>query len=423
MSEDYMRDEFQEEEEPSEESLEEVVASELEKTVLHPTDWTVETILNQIARARIDLNPRFQRREAWRDDRKSRFIESVILGFPIPQIVLAEVPRKKGSYVIIDGKQRLLSLIQFARGAENFIEIEGFRELRLQGLHVLTDLNRKYARDLQHDPRWQDYWTQFENRTIRTIVIRGWEDDTILYHIFLRLNTGSVQLSPQELRNALYPGQFAEFLDEYSGKSPALRKILKRREPDFRMRDAELLLRYYAFRVFLEQYQGSMKRFLDTTIDRLNKCWERKCTDDKVLQGYTSGEEAVRKMAEQFEYAVELTYAVFGDDAFQLWKQGEFVGRFNRAIFDVMLYHFWRDEVRKVLQSKSRRGAVKDAFVELCESRPDFIDATEVTTKSIQAVTTRLSLWTQKLKEVLGTDLPTPRLVKGESGRRRIEVK
>ena len=149
----------------------------------------------------------------------------------------------------------------------------------------------------------------------------------------------------------------------------------------------------------------------------------RKCTDDKVLQGYTSGEEAVRKMAEQFEYAVELTYAVFGDDAFQLWKQGEFVGRFNRAIFDVMLYHFWRDEVRKVLQSKSRRGAVKDAFVELCESRPDFIDATEVTTKSIQAVTTRLSLWTQKLKEVLGTDLPTPRLVKGESGRRRIEVK
>jgi len=411
---EYVVDEFYEEKEPAEENLERVVVSELARTVVHPTDWTVETILRQIARGRIDLNPMFQRREAWQDDRKSRFIESVILGFPIPQIVLAELPARKGGYVVIDGKQRLLSLIQFAQGADDFVEIRGFRELRLRGLQVLSDLNSRYARDIQCEPEWKDYWMQFENRTIRTIVIRGWEDDAILYHIFLRLNTGSVQLSPQELRNALYPGEFAKFLDEYSGESPALRKILKRQEPDFRMRDAELLLRYYAFRVFLEQYQGSMKRFLDTTMDRLNKCWAKKCTDNKVLQEYTSGEEAVRKLAEQFESAVELTYAVFGDNAFQLWKQRRFAGRFNRAVFDVMLYHFWRDEVRDVLQSESRREAVKNAFVDLCESHPDFVDATEVTTKSVRAVTTRLVLWTQKLKEVLGIDLPTPRLAKAD---------
>lgn len=78
------------------------------------TDWTTETILNQLARGNIQLNPRFQRREAWTQVRKSRFIESLFLGLPIPQLVLAEQRGRRGAYLVIDGKQRLLALRQFA---------------------------------------------------------------------------------------------------------------------------------------------------------------------------------------------------------------------------------------------------------------------------------------------------------------------
>ena len=77
------------------------------------TDWTVSTLLELINKGRVDLNPKMQRRDVWKNDKKSKFIESMILGIPIPQVILAERKDKKGSYLVIDGKQRLLSLIQF----------------------------------------------------------------------------------------------------------------------------------------------------------------------------------------------------------------------------------------------------------------------------------------------------------------------
>lgn len=86
---------------------------QLQNAVLWGTDWTAETIVSQIKKGRIELNPKFQRREAWDDKRKSAFIESLICGFPIPQIILAEGKTKNDPYIVIDGKQRLLSLRRF----------------------------------------------------------------------------------------------------------------------------------------------------------------------------------------------------------------------------------------------------------------------------------------------------------------------
>ena len=83
------------------------------EAVLWSTDWTTETIISQLKKKNIELYPSFQRRDAWGPDRKCRFIESIILGLPIPQIILAERKDKKGSYIVIDGKQRLLSIRQF----------------------------------------------------------------------------------------------------------------------------------------------------------------------------------------------------------------------------------------------------------------------------------------------------------------------
>ncbi|ECR7467479.1 DUF262 domain-containing protein, partial [Salmonella enterica] len=188
-----------------------------------------------------------QRRDAWDKSRKSNFIESLILGLPIPQLVLAERKEQRGAYIVLDGKQRLLSIRQFAaeKGDENY------ESLKLSGLEIRTDLKGKNLHDLKDDASYYNDVAAFENQPIRTVVIKNWPSEEFLYHVFLRLNTGSVQLAPQELRQALHPGPFVSFVDASAPDNEAIKNILKLKKPDFRMRDNELLLRFYALKNFL----------------------------------------------------------------------------------------------------------------------------------------------------------------------------
>ena len=87
--------------------------SKFNQAVIWGTDWTTETRARQLEKGNIDLNPSFQRRDAWSEQEKSRLIESLMLGFPVPPIILAENKQKKNSYLVIDGKQRLLSIRRF----------------------------------------------------------------------------------------------------------------------------------------------------------------------------------------------------------------------------------------------------------------------------------------------------------------------
>lgn len=118
----------------------------ISQAVVSATDWTTETIISQINKGNIQLNPRFQRRDAWENQRKSRFIESLILGLPIPQLVLAESKERRGSYIVIDGKQRLLSIRQFAAEPSDTVYQQ------LSGLSLRRDLQRRSLSDLRKDP-------------------------------------------------------------------------------------------------------------------------------------------------------------------------------------------------------------------------------------------------------------------------------
>ena len=122
---------------------------------------------------------------------------------------------------------------------------------------------------------------------------------------------------------------------------------------------------------------------------------------------WTEDEGEIREQADQFEQAVELVYEVFGtSDAFRKWKDGHFGNRFNRAVYDIMIFYFWRPEISEDIQRQA--PAVRQAFVELSESQPGFIDALESTTKSLAATFTRFSLWAETLNEVLEPDVPLP---------------
>lgn len=359
------------------------------QSVVSGTDWTAETIISQIDKGNIQLNPRFQRRDAWENKRKSSFIESLLLGLPIPQIVLAESATKRGSYIVIDGKQRLLSIRQFAAKPGD----ELFKPLRLTGLSIRTDLHLMTLEGLRADVQRADDVAAFENQPIRTVVVKNWGNEDFLYNVFLRLNTGSVPLSTQELRQALHPGPFLEFIDEASAESPGLRAVLKLKKPDFRMRDAELLTRWFAFQKFAPEYAGDLKRFLDTSCGNLNDMW-----------GDVS--EQLRSDLVEFEAAVATTFSVFRQNSFRKWTAQGWEGRFNRAIFDVMTYYFAKDDIRAAAEAKA--DEIQNAFKELCETDQDFLASIERTTKSIGATTTRLTTWARKLSELTGLDVRSP---------------
>jgi hypothetical protein len=379
-----------------EDDLDKPDLTKLNEAVVAASDWTAETIVRQLDRGNINLNPSFQRRDAWTVERKSKFIESLILGLPIPQLVLAENKNQKGSYVIIDGKQRLLSLRQFSAEAADPL----YTQLKLVGLEIRKDLVGKTLDDLEKDPSLADELRAFQNQTIRTVVIKGWPNESVLYLIFLRLNTGSLPLSTQELRQALHPGPFLEFVEEHSGKLHGLRVILKLTRPDFRMRDAELMVRYFAFRNFLTSYRGNLKTFLDNTCAKLNRDWKTFAN---------TAEFQLREM----EGAFEATFRIFSPDtAFRKWDGKKYERRFNRAIYDVMMFYFSEPSVSK--HALSARKVVETDFKALCESNLEFTKAIEATTKSLDATVNRLEIWGETLSKRLKVKLKIPRLQDGK---------
>lgn len=386
--------EFFEDENQSEndEDIGDVDQNDFSAAVVSANDWTTETLINQINKGNIQLNPDFQRRDAWDKKRKSKFIESLILGMPIPQVVLAESKDRRGSYIVLDGKQRLLSLRQFAAEAGDAV----FEQLKLTGLDIRSDLKGKSLNNLREELALFDDLSAFENQPIRTVVIKNWPNENFLYHVFLRLNTGSVPLSTQELRQALHPGEFVRFIDRMSGQSVALREILKLKKPDFRMRDTELLLRYFAFENYLDLYSGTLKVFLDVTCKKLNDDWD-------------GMQPVIETQLNSFEEAHTVIKNVFNKNRYKKWAGQNYESRFNRAIFDIMILSFNKAEVRQA--SVGREQDIENAFKDLCANNREFLSSIESTTKSLGATLARLSIWFQSLNNILGLNLHVPQMI------------
>lgn len=370
-----------------EEDITNLVSLDISSMAITGTDWTAETLVSQIQKGNIILNPDFQRRDAWTVRTKSRFIESLLLGLPIPQIILAEQKGKRGSYIVIDGKQRLLSLQQFVIGYEDG------RKLKLTGLEVKTQFNRKDYDDLSNGLACEEI-EAFNNQTIRTVVIKNWPSVEVLYLLFLRLNTGSVRLSPQELRQALYPGEFIKFVNEESAKSAEIQLMLNLKGPDFRMRDVEILIRYYAFKHYLLSYGGSLQAFLDHTCGELNKYWD---TEEKT----------VITEFDEMKKAICATREIFGPEkAFKKFKSGKYEEKYNRAVIDIMLYYFSQEDFRD--KALKKKDDVQKAFENCCTENMKFLASLETTTKSLSSVQCRFSTWGNVLNSVMNTKFAIP---------------
>ena len=308
--------------------------------------------------------------------------------------MLASNENQRGKFIVLDGKQRLLTILQFYGRSET-----QNNSFALKGLEFRPELNGFKHEHLENDPLFKSVLDALDNQTIRTTLIRNWHTESFLYKIFLRLNLESIPLSPQELRQALHPGDFINFLDDQSVKSQALRKIFKSKNPDFRMRDVELLLRYVAFHYFLSEYRSNLKAFLDMTCKELNKNWKKRAPD-------------IQDTVTQFEKAVQTSINIFGEkNVSRLWlsSSNTYRSQFNRAILDVMVFYFSDAIIRQ--SAEENKVVVEDAFKKLCSSNSSFREAIEGTTKNIRETHTRLSLWGRALLEVLDVEFNVPELV------------
>ncbi|MBY8344832.1 DUF262 domain-containing protein [Streptomyces sp. KC 17012] len=251
--------------------------------VSSPNDFNTLTINSFIDQGAIQT-PGFQRNYVWDVKRASKLIESLILGLPVPQVFLYEENRNK--FLVIDGQQRLLTVHFFMKGRfprkekrselrkvlnsgegltpDLLADDEFFTPFKLQLPKLPNGTPNRFSR-LTYETLG-DYQNQFNLRTIRNVIVKQVnpkDGDSSIFEMFNRLNTGGVNLNTQEIRASLYHSKFFENLFSLN-ENKEWRSILGTTDPDFRMRDIEIILRALSLNEGTDSYSGSMTSFINS---------------------------------------------------------------------------------------------------------------------------------------------------------------
>jgi hypothetical protein len=273
------------------------------KLVTQPYDYSIDQLTSHVEKGKILLiEVPYQREYVWDDSKASRLVESLLLNVPIPVCYFGE--NDDGTWEVIDGLQRVQSIVRFLKG-----------EFSLRGLSVLAELNGKKFRELPaRDQR------RIESRTLRFVVITEESHPDIKFDVFERLNTGAVKLLPQELRNCIYRGTFNDKLHELA-RNERFRSAIGR-EKDSRMRDEELILRFLALYANFPGYKPPVTQFLNEYM-RDNR---HDSLPVEVEQTFLNTMQAVAE--------------IFGGHAFRTLQDGKESSNLNRALFDAVSLSF-----------------------------------------------------------------------------------
>lgn len=285
-------------------------------------EYDLETLVKKIKKGVIKINPDYQRNHRWKNITSSKLMESLILNIPVPTIYLSqdidvdeEVEDDVARYSVIDGQQRLTAIYYFMSNA-----------YELEGLEILEPLNGMYYKNL---PPF--LIRRLEERTIKCLRIDSTVDSQVKYDIFERLNSGSVQLEAQELRNAVYRGKFNELIKELA-KHKYFREMLNIREknPDEntkvkKMEDVEIVLRFFALEDDgLKVLKKSFKDFLSEQMANFNNC-----TDEEL-----------KAKKQNFINVMNIIYEKFGSKAFAKYKvvdgKLKLTTKFNASVYDAL---------------------------------------------------------------------------------------
>jgi len=303
---------------------------------------------------------RFQRHFVWRRPQMDRFIESLLLGYPIPGIFLVQQADRR--YLVLDGQQRLRTLADFYEGVHNnrVFRLNAVGK-RFQGLSY-GSLSAEQKRTLDN--------TFIQATIVRTDGTR--ESLDAVYQVFERLNSGGTQLTAHEIRVALYAGSFVDFLQEMNS-SPSWRTLYGK--PQARLKDQELILRIVALYVSPGTYKRPLKKYLNDFV-----------AQHRELQGLS-----VSTLRNRLETAAALLIAGPGGGALRLGK-----GQVNSALTEAVFVGLMR---RLDSEAEVDPSHIKAALDQM-HSDESFGNAVSRATADEENVRTRLAVATKAFLSV-----------------------
>ena len=354
------------------------------KLVIDKVDPTIESLYMKFTRQKLILQPDYQRKYVMKPQVASRLIESILLDIPLPIVYFAE--EEDGSWSVIDGQQRLTSIISFVQG-KNLYDDKPFK---LTSLNVMTELNRKSFSDLSNEQQ-----EKILNTAIRSFVIKKESNDDIKFEIFERLNTGSTPLNEDEIRNTDYRGKYMNLLKELEGNE-LFDKIVNKPNFKNRMLYKGMILRFFAFyeKTYLN-YKPSMKQFCNKHIKRFRNM------DDEQISEYR----------QIFKDTISSIYSVFGENAFRRMMKEEGTNnyiwaktRINMALYDIQMYSFSRYDKEQLIRHADE---IRDRMYDLMINNPDFINAIEFKTSNTDMVNRRFRMWLDIMEDIMKQDIET----------------
>lgn len=345
------------------------IPTEERKLRVQAYDKSVSDLVRMARDEDIILNPEYQRNYVWDNKKASLLIESILLNIPIPVIYASE--EEDSRWNIVDGLQRLTALRRFFDN--NF---------KLSGLKVLSELNGLKYEDLNPKAK-----RVLSNGNLRVILIFNDSHPEIKYDIFMRLNSGSVKLNEQELRNCLYRGSLNDLIKQLV-KNPKLLNILGLKSPHKRMVDCEMILRYFAFSDNFDEENMTIKNYKGATKTFLNAFF---------ASNQNIGLDKIDELKIKFNNVIDSVYEVFGDKAFRKLNDDGFETKINKAIMDVIMISFEQYTFEEI---KEKKAEILTLYKKKLDE-PDFNMAVTQGTSDTKVLEYRLAHWITELNGIM----------------------
>lgn len=270
-----MADKYLEEDIEIEDEQEEDDISVKYDIATYPSDFTLSGIEDMWKNGDITI-PEYQREFVWTIKQSSLLIDSFLSGLPVPSVFFYIDEENRN--LVIDGQQRILSIIFFFEGYFGKESTQGKRQVfRLTGLVEESPYYGKRFEDLSESDQ-----RKLKQSVLRAVNIRQLSpeeaDKTCAYHIFERLNTGGTPLRPQEIRNVVFRGKFNQLLKDMNNDDN-WRGIIGRPYLDKHQKDIEFLLRVFSLVGTYKGYDKPMKKFLNVSMRKHRKGTTKKVTN------------------------------------------------------------------------------------------------------------------------------------------------
>jgi Protein of unknown function DUF262. len=312
------------------------------------------------------IKPELQRNYVWERKEASRFIESILMGLPIPSIFLAV---QKSQKLIIDGYQRLMTVRDYVDG----VFTKDNKVFKLVNTDVINERWRgKTFKELSTEDQ-----RKIKSTTIHAILFEQKhprEGDTSMYQIFERINTGGRTLTPQEIRNCVYQGSFNKLLLRLN-KNEIWRKLLGTPVSDSRMKDIELILRFFVMiSDDIQKYTGnqiSLKK-------ELNVFMEKHVQDDS---------EMIANFEKKFVETITSINDTLGKNAFNNYTNGRYAKSLNPPIFDAVSVAYFN-----AIRDKKHISNVPDENHKKLLLNNEFQHAISERTTNMDSIKSRINL-------------------------------